>query len=300
MADTTTTTYGLVKPEIDGSDDTWGEKLNSDLDSIDDLLDGTTAIQPNLTVGSWKIGGTAVTADAAEVNKLDMANSGSSSGQLLTSNGTGSAPSWQAAPVSLPSQTGESGKFLTTDGSAASWDSVDALPSQTSQSGKFLTTNGTSASWYSSATAATANTVALRDGSGHLTASQFNGLATSANWADLAERYEPDDDYSYATVLGIGGSKEVTLYEQGLPLAGVVSEKPAFQMNVSDATDGFPFVALKGRVPVRIHGSAEKGDYIVADCGGKGKAVKELTFEHSLILIGIALESGSDMIEVKV
>ena len=50
-------------------------------------------------------------------------------------------------PDPLPSQTGNSGKFLTTNGSAASWATVDALPSQTSQNGKFLTTNGTTASW---------------------------------------------------------------------------------------------------------------------------------------------------------
>lgn len=46
-----------------------------------------------------------------------------------------------------PAQSGNSGKFLTTNGSAVSWATVDALPSQTSQSGKFLTTNGTTASW---------------------------------------------------------------------------------------------------------------------------------------------------------
>ena len=48
---------------------------------------------------------------------------------------------------SLPSQTGNAGKFLTTDGTDASWAAVDALPSQTGNNGKFLTTNGSSASW---------------------------------------------------------------------------------------------------------------------------------------------------------
>lgn len=47
----------------------------------------------------------------------------------------------------VPSQTGNSGKFLSTDGTTSSWATVDALPSQTGNSGKYLTTNGTAASW---------------------------------------------------------------------------------------------------------------------------------------------------------
>lgn len=51
------------------------------------------------------------------------------------------------AKAVYPSQTGNSGKYLTTNGTDPSWGTVDALPSQTSNSGKYLTTDGTSASW---------------------------------------------------------------------------------------------------------------------------------------------------------
>ena len=70
MADTNTTNYNLVKPEVGASENSWGTKINADLDSIDSILGGGTAITPDLTAGSWKISGTAITATADQVNFL--------------------------------------------------------------------------------------------------------------------------------------------------------------------------------------------------------------------------------------
>ena len=82
MADSNTTTYNLVKPEVGASTDTWGEKINDNFDDLDDLLDGTTAIAPNLTEGSWKVGGTAITATAAELNNIVTETSSTGSAEL--------------------------------------------------------------------------------------------------------------------------------------------------------------------------------------------------------------------------
>lgn len=49
--------------------------------------------------------------------------------------------------TSLPSQTGHSGKFLTTNGVSPSWDTIRQVPDPTGNSGKVLTNDGTNTSW---------------------------------------------------------------------------------------------------------------------------------------------------------
>ena len=61
-------TISITKPTVGGSENTWGATVNTALDDVVDVLNGNTASTPDLTAGSWKVGGTAITATAAELN----------------------------------------------------------------------------------------------------------------------------------------------------------------------------------------------------------------------------------------
>jgi hypothetical protein len=86
----------------------------------------------------------------------DLANAGTALGAVTATelgyvDGVTSAIQTQidAKEATLPSQTGNSGKYLTTNGTAKSWGTVSqyALPTQTGNSGKYLTTDGSAESW---------------------------------------------------------------------------------------------------------------------------------------------------------
>ena len=113
--------------------------------------------------------------------------------------------------------------------------------------------------------------------------------STSAQYADLAEIYESDEDYEVGTVVIFGGEKEITVSSIGSDarVAGVISENPAYLMN-ADAT-GLP-VALQGKVKCKVIGQISKGDMLVTHSQHPGVA-RTGTSPAMGTVIGKALEA---------
>lgn len=66
-------TISITKPTVGGSENTWGTTINTALDDVVDVLNGDTTSTPDLTEGSWKVGGAAITSNAADLNILSGA-----------------------------------------------------------------------------------------------------------------------------------------------------------------------------------------------------------------------------------
>lgn len=148
------------------------------------------------------------------------------------------------------------------------------------------------------------NTAAVRDKSNTIFASVFNGTATSARYADLAERYWADSAYEPGTVVVFGGEHEITVSRKShdTAVAGVISTDPAFMMN-SDAGESstHPYVALAGRVPCKVVGPIKKGELLTtSEITGHakrmttaimgsivGKALEDFTGQRGVIEISI-------------
>jgi len=122
---------------------------------------------------------------------------------------------------------------------------------------------------YTSSMSATENTVAVRDAFGDLTTNVFKGTATSARYADLAEKYTTDKLYPVGTIMVVSQSEDSECAASdyiGQHAIGVISENPAFLMNSESSGQA---VAIKGRVPVRVVGPIRKGESVCAATNGQ-------------------------------
>ena len=126
--------------------------------------------------------------------------------------------------------------------------------------------------------------------------SYFNTVfaqATTALYADVAERFAADEIYEPGTVVELGGSAEITrvLMDASDKVFGVISTRPAFTMNGGAGdNDTHPPVAITGRVPVMVTGVVNKGDRLIS--AGAGQARAALAGEATAFnVIGRALSS---------
>jgi|7_EtaG_2_1085326.scaffolds.fasta_scaffold00735_4 hypothetical protein len=123
-------------------------------------------------------------------------------------------------------------------------------------------------------------------------ANVVHALATSATYADLAEKYTTDSDYEPGTVMMFSGDPEVTMCNKDMctRVAGVISENPAYLMNAS-LTNSAAVVALIGRVKVKVKGTVQPGDMLVSAGDGFARAESNPSLGS---VIGKALSSHSE------
>jgi hypothetical protein len=134
-----------------------------------------------------------------------------------------------------------------------------------------------------------AGTIAVRDANKTITADIFNGIASQARFADLAEKYTVAVDHPVGTVMMIcehEGHEMCPCKLSSFPV-GVISEKPAYLMNKS--LKNAQAIALEGRVPVRVIGAVKKGDLLYVDANGCASTVYTGNPR-----IGVALESNDN------
>ena len=124
-------------------------------------------------------------------------------------------------------------------------------------------------------------------------AATVRGGSLTAQYADLAERFETDTAYPAGTVVSLGGIKEITAAADDLSdeVFGVISTRAGFMMNDAAGNDAtHPPVAMSGRVPVRVIGTVRRGDRLVS--AGNGLARSALKSEMTAFnVIGRALEN---------
>lgn len=127
---------------------------------------------------------------------------------------------------------------------------------------------------------------------------RFNGPASSLA-ADIAERFHSDVDVEPGDIVKIGGAFDVTKTTSSLDqdVFGVVSTNPAYMMNAGLGEGSkFPFIALDGRIPVKVVGPVKKGQRLVSsNTPGVARAIENNQVAASYVSVfGRALETNDD------
>ena len=110
---------------------------------------------------------------------------------------------------------------------------------------------------------------------GNVHANYLVGTSVTAQYADLAERFEADAVYTPGTIVELGGAKEITraVHELSESVFGVISTAAAYLMNAGAGSNTtHPAVAVSGRVPVRVIGQVKKGDRLVSAGNGLARS----------------------------
>jgi len=110
------------------------------------------------------------------------------------------------------------------------------------------------------------------------------GQATSAQYADMAERYHADETINPGTVVQLGGVNEITTATGfcSTSVFGVISTQPAYRMNSDAGTSNtHPYVTLTGRAPVKVIGKVKKGDRLInSELPGVAQALPQDFIKH--------------------
>jgi len=131
-----------------------------------------------------------------------------------------------------------------------------------------------------------------------------HAVSTGAQYSDVAERYAADNFMEKGTVVMIGGTEEITKAtgEKTNNVFGVISSKPAFMMNAGAGNDdSHPYVAMVGRVPVKVTGLAKKGQQLVlSSTPGVARALRDDETANCNEVIGRVLQTKIDPTEATI
>ena len=211
---------------------------------------------------------------------------------------------------------GQNGQFLVSSGMGIAWSNAPiastliygATSVTTTANFTNVVVNGTNIATFSNTSLTISGNISVNSGNGvsaiingasngvgniGASGATFNTVfakATMAQYADLAEKYLSDQNYECGTVVMVGGTQEVTASKFGFRAIGVVSTNPAYMMN--SELEGGTYIALKGRVPVKVTGKVSKGDSLIGADNGLALSASGIIAPN--MVFAIALEDNDN------